>query len=76
MIVSQFSKDIPERKKAYLVSCGIRPGKQVVVLQQKPATIIQVDHMEFAIEHEIGENIFIEHSSSGLIQIKEGECKG
>ena len=46
-----------------LHALGLTTGSQVTVLQHRPVTILQVDHLELALEHELARSILV----SGII---------
>lgn len=49
MIVS-FLAGLPDERQAHLHAYGLAPGSRVQVKQHQPVTVIQVDHIELALE--------------------------
>lgn len=50
---------ISAHQKALLQAYGLAPGREIRVLQQRPVTVVQVDHTELAFEKEIAEKILV-----------------
>ena len=48
-----FEPDIPVQRQTHLQAYGLAPGIEVKVLQQKPVAVIQVDHVELALENDL-----------------------
>jgi len=44
---------------SHLLAYGLLPGSCVRVLQQKPVTVVQVEHLELALEHNLAGKILI-----------------
>jgi Fe2+ transport system protein FeoA len=44
-----------ERLQAY----GIAPGREIEIVQQKPVTVVRVDHLELALERNVASHILI-----------------
>jgi Fe2+ transport system protein FeoA len=55
-----FAPDISIERKAQLQAYGVIPGNSLWVQQQKPVTVIQVEHTELAFETELADSIFME----------------
>lgn len=55
-----FAPGIPGDRKAQLQAYGVIPGNSLWIRQQKPVTVIQVDHTELAFESELAESIYLE----------------
>jgi len=55
-----FAPDISIDRKAQLQAYGMIPGNFLWVRQQKPVTVIQVEHTELAFETELADSIFME----------------
>ena len=58
--VSGFSQQISNERRAHLQAYGLVPGRDIHVLQHQPVTIIQVEHIELALEHELAEDVLVE----------------
>ncbi len=58
-IVDGFAPDFPPARQAHLMAYGLTPDTQVRVLQHTPITIVQVDHLEIAIEHALAKGILV-----------------
>lgn len=58
--VTGFAKDTPPQRRAQLQANGVVPGHTVLVLQHKPVTVLEIDHLELAIEDELAEWIFVD----------------
>jgi len=52
-----FSPGIPKGRQAHLQSYGLTPGSSVRVIQQSPITVVQVEHLELALEHALAQKI-------------------
>lgn len=50
---------VDERRREQLMSYGLAPGRCVYILQHNPATILQVDQTELAIEEEVARQILV-----------------
>lgn len=48
---------LPLSRQRYLSAFGIIPGAEVMIRQQKPVTIIEIDRTELALENELAEKI-------------------
>jgi Fe2+ transport system protein FeoA len=46
--------------KLFLLGRGVRPGKSVRVLQNSPEVVIQVDHLQIALEKELARLITVD----------------
>jgi len=55
-----FDPEILSEHKALLQAYGLIPGYALRLQQQKPVTVIQVDHTELAFEYELAKEIFVE----------------
>jgi len=55
-----FSPGIPKGRQAHLQSYGLTPGSLVQILQQVPITVVQVEHLELALEHALANKINVE----------------
>jgi Fe2+ transport system protein FeoA len=47
-----------------LQAYGLLPGRRVLVLQQSPVTIIQIEYTELAFEHEIARQVQVQPLTS------------
>lgn len=55
-----FDHEIMSEHKAQLQAYGVIPGYTIKLQQQKPVTVIQVDHTELAFEYDLAKEIFVE----------------
>lgn len=55
--VSGFLEGLSAERQAHLQSYGIVPGAIVRVVQHNPVTIIQVEHLELALERSLAEKV-------------------
>jgi len=58
-VVRGFAPGFPASRQAHLLAYGLTPGARVRVLQHRPVTIVQVDHLEIALERSLAEGIRI-----------------
>ncbi len=58
-VVRGFAPGFPASRQAHLLAYGLTPGARVRVLQHRPVTIIQVEHLEIALERSLAEGIQI-----------------
>jgi Fe2+ transport system protein FeoA len=49
----------PERR-AHLQAYGLVPGHWVRILQHSPVTIVQIEHLELAMEHGLARQVQVE----------------
>lgn len=59
-----FDPNILSEHKAQLQAFGVIPGYALRLQQQKPVTVIQVDHTELAFEYDLAKEIFVEEIAS------------
>lgn len=52
--------NLPADWQERLLKYGLAPGRQVIVLQQRPVTILQIDHTELALECDLARAIQVE----------------
>jgi len=52
--------DLPAGWQERLLKHGLAPGRQVLVLQQRPVTILQIDHTELALEYDLARAIKVD----------------
>jgi len=57
--IVNFSPRVTRAQQAYLHAYGVAPGHNVRVLQQSPVTVVQVDHLELAMEHNLAREISV-----------------
>lgn len=55
-----FSAGMLSDRKAQLQAYGVTPGHEIWVRQQKPVTVIQVEHTELALESDLANSIYVE----------------
>ncbi len=62
-----FSHLIPPERLSHLQSYGLLPDSHVIVLQNWPVIVVEVEHTELAIENDLARQILIRgDSSAGL----------
>lgn len=54
-----FSPNFPPDRRAYLQSYGLVLNYSVQVLQRSPVTIVRLDHLELALEHDLARGILV-----------------
>lgn len=54
-----FSPSIPTGQQAHLQAYGIIPGRLVQVVQHEPVTVVQVEHLELALESDLAREIYV-----------------
>jgi Fe2+ transport system protein FeoA len=57
--VVKFCERIPRVRRDQLQAYGLSPGKSVRIEQHFPVTIVQIDHIEIALERSLAELIFV-----------------
>lgn len=62
--VLRFSPELTNGQLAHLQSYGLMPGSWVSVIQQSPVTVLKVDNLEIALEHDLAMKIQVEESTS------------
>lgn len=55
-----FDEHLPAYRSAQLQAYGLAPGYQVRVLQHSPVTVIQVEHVELALEGDLARMVMVE----------------
>lgn len=50
---------IDSNQREQLVAYGLAPGRQVMVLQQRPMTIVMIDEVELALEDRIARHVWV-----------------
>jgi Fe2+ transport system protein FeoA len=60
--VKGFLPGIPNARAWHLQSYGVVPGCWLRVIQQKPVTIVQVEHLELALENGLAAFIQVEEN--------------
>lgn len=66
-VVRGFSGKMEEKNKLFLLGRGIRPGKAIKVMQTSPAVVVEVDHLQVAIERELADLIYINNRAENAI---------
>jgi Fe2+ transport system protein FeoA len=61
-----FSQKISPERRNQLAAYGLTPGAKVLVIQQSPVTVIQIDHIELALEGDLAQFVQIQSESSTL----------
>jgi Fe2+ transport system protein FeoA len=56
---------LPENRRRHLGAYGLAPGTEVLIRQQLPATIFQIDQTELALERQLAELIKVK-SMNGI----------
>lgn len=59
--VVKFCERIPRARRDQLQAYGLSPGKSVRIEQHFPVTIVQIDHIEIALERSLAELIFVKN---------------
>lgn len=57
--MTDFSDELSPDRRFYLQSYGLVPGQVVHVVQQSPVTIIQIEHLELALECELARRVHV-----------------
>lgn len=60
--VRGFRKGLSCERCAHLQAYGLVPGHRVRILQHSPVTIVQVEHMELALENGLARQVTVEES--------------
>jgi len=55
-----FSPELTNGQLAHLQSYGLMPGSWVDVIQQSPVTVLKIDNLEIALEHDLAQKIRVE----------------
>lgn len=55
-----YSQSVPRKRKTRLQAYGLVPGHEVQVVQHSPVTVVQIEHMELALEGELASQISVE----------------
>jgi Fe2+ transport system protein FeoA len=58
VIVLDFGRIDPVQKD-HLQAYGLTPGRQMLVLQQRPVTVVQIEYTELAFEKVIAEQVIV-----------------
>lgn len=64
VIVTDLAPELPSNRHQALLAFGVEPGRRLQVLQQSPLTVIRVNHLELALEHELAGLILVEESQT------------
>jgi Fe2+ transport system protein FeoA len=54
-----FADEFPIEKREHLMAYGVYPGVRVRVMQHKPVTILQVNHLEIALDDNLAHMIHV-----------------
>ena len=54
-----FAPAMSTARRTHLQAYGLLPGVWVRVLQQKPVTVVQVEHVELALEDELAQHVHV-----------------
>jgi Fe2+ transport system protein FeoA len=54
---------IDAMQKDHLQAYGLTPGRQVIVLRQRPVTVVQIEYTELAFEKDIAEQVLVTESN-------------
>lgn len=57
--VEDLGEGISSHQREQLVAYGLAPNRPVVVLQQKPMTIVMVDEVELALEAGVARHVWV-----------------
>ena len=57
--IVNFSPRVTKTQQAYLNAYGVTPGQRVRVIQQSPVTVVHIDHLELAMEHNLAKEISV-----------------
>jgi Fe2+ transport system protein FeoA len=60
--VQAFLPGLTDERRAHLLAYGIVPGHKVRILQHSPVTIVQIEHMELALEEGLARQVQVEAS--------------
>jgi len=63
-MVVGFSADFPPDRRAHLQAYGLVANYWVRVVQHSPVTIVNLDHIELALENELASGIMVQFSPS------------
>ncbi len=63
--VAGFAGSIPPRRRARLQAYGLVPGYWVRVLQQNPVTVVQIEHIELALEDDLAREVLVRGERGG-----------
>ena len=62
--ITGFSDDLPSQQQEHLQAYGLVAGRKVRVLQHAPVTVVQVEHLELAMEAELANTVHVEQTDS------------
>ena len=57
--IEDLGEGIESNQREQLVAYGLAPNRPVVVLQQKPMTIVMVDEVELALESSVARYVWV-----------------
>lgn len=58
--VVEFGAGLDPGQREQLAAYGLAESRSLVVLQQQPVTVIQVEHVEIALEHTVARQLWVE----------------
>lgn len=58
--VGRFDRALSLQHQLRLQAFGVEPGQSLSVIQQRPVTIVKVDHTELAVERFLAHQIFVD----------------
>ncbi|MEA3440188.1 MAG: ferrous iron transport protein A [Chloroflexota bacterium] len=59
-----FTPAVTAEQKSHLLAYGLVPGYSVRIIQQNPVTVVQVEHLELALEHNLSGEIQVKSTTS------------
>jgi Fe2+ transport system protein FeoA len=62
--IAGFADPLPSRQREHLAAYGLVAGRTVRVLQHSPATVVQIEHLELALEGEIAARVKVEPAAA------------
>ncbi len=58
--VRGFEAGVPTERRAHLQAYGLAPGYWVRILQHSPVTVVQIEHLELALENNLARQVQVE----------------
>ncbi len=62
--LAAFGDEIDPLQREQLTAYGLAASRPIVVLQQRPMTVILADEVELALEHEVARHIWVEKQAA------------
>jgi Fe2+ transport system protein FeoA len=59
--VEDIDDAVSATQREQLVAYGLAPGRPLVVLQQRPMTIVMIDEVELALEAGVARHVWVKH---------------